>query len=85
VLLENCSGMVVDVETTPASGTGEVEVALAMLDQVGGDHHLTVSGDKNYDPHPFVDTGRTMNVTPHVAQKQHSTVDARMTAMRGTR
>jgi transposase len=79
VLMENRHGLVVDVETVQASGTGEVEAALRMLDRVGGDRRLTVGGDKNYDQHPFVDTCRSLNVTPHVAQKQHSAVDGRTT------
>jgi transposase len=83
VLMENRHGMVVDVETVQASGTGEVEAALRMLERVGGDRQLTVGGDKNYDQHPFVDACRTMSVTPHVAQKQHSAVDGRTTRHAG--
>jgi transposase len=83
VLMENRHGMVVDVETLQASGTGEVEAALRMLERVGGERQLTVGGDKNYDQHPFVDVCRTMNVTPHVAQKQHSAVDRRTTRHTG--
>jgi transposase len=84
VLMENRSGMVVDVETTPATGTAEVEAALRMLDAVGCDRRLTVGGDKGYDQHPFVDACRDMNVTPHVAQKQKgSAVDGRTTRHAG--
>lgn len=79
VLMENRNGMIVDVETTRATGTAEVEAALEMLDAVGGDRRLTVGGDKNYDQRPFVDPCRDMNVTPHVAQKQRSRVDGRTT------
>jgi transposase len=83
VLMENRHGMVVDVETVQASGTGEVEAALRMLERVGGDRQLTVGGDKNYDQHPFVAACRTMSVTPHVAQQQHSAVDGRTTRHAG--
>jgi transposase len=83
VLMENWHGMVVDVETVQASGTGEVEAALRMLERVGGDRQLTVGGDKNYDQHPFVDGCRAMSVTPHVAQKQRSAVDGRTTRHAG--
>jgi transposase len=79
VLMENRNGLIVDVETTQATGTAEVEAALDMLDRVGGERRLTVGGDKNYDQHPFVDVCRAMNVTPHVAQKQHSAIDGRTT------
>jgi len=83
VLMENRSGMVVDVETTQATGTAEVESALRLLDAVGGDRRLTVGGDKNYDQRPFVEPCRTMNITPHVAQKLHSAVDGRTTRHAG--
>ena len=83
VLMENRNGLVADVETTQATGTAEVEAAEAMLDEVGGDRRLTVGGDKNYDQHPFVDACRAMNVTPHVAQKQHSAIDGRTTRHAG--
>ena len=79
VLMENRNGLIVDVETTQATGTAEVEAALEMLDRVGGERRLTVGGDKNYDQHPFVDVCRSMNVTPHVAQKQRSAIDGRTT------
>jgi transposase len=79
VLMENRSGMVVDIETTQATGTAEVEAGVRLLDAVGGDRRLTIGGDKNYDQRPFVDACRAMNVTPHVAQKQHSAVDGRTT------
>ena len=83
VLMENRSGLIVDVETTQATGTAEVETALRLLDAVGGDRRLTVGGDKNYDQHPFVDACRDMTITPHVAQKQHSAVDGRTTRHAG--
>jgi transposase len=85
VLMENRNGLVFEVETTQATGTAEVEAALDMLDRVDGDRRLTVGGDKNDDQHPFVDPCRTMNVTPHVAQKQHSAVDGRTTRHAGYR
>jgi len=71
--------MVVDVETTQATGTAEVDAALRLLDAVGGDRRLTVGGDKGYDQRPFVEGCRMRNVTPHVARKQHSAVDGRTT------
>jgi len=85
VLMENRNGLVVDVETTQPSGTAEVEAALRMLDAVGGDRQLTVGGDKGYDQRPFVESCRTMNVTPHVAQQQRSAIDGRTTRHAGYR
>jgi transposase len=85
VLMENRSGMIVDVATTQPSGTAEVEAATAMLDRVGGDRRLTVGGDKLYDQVPFVDACRIRNITPHVAQKQQSAIDSRTTRHAGYR
>jgi transposase len=79
VLMENRNGLIVDVETTQATGTAEVEAATEMLDRVGGDRRLTVGGDKLYDQGPFVDACRMRNITPHVAQKQQSAIDGRTT------
>jgi hypothetical protein len=69
--------MVVDVEMTRAIGTAEVQAVLRMVDTVGGDRRITAGGNKKYDQHPFVDACRTMNVTPHVAQKKRSAIDGR--------
>jgi transposase len=84
VLMENRSGLVVDVATTQATGTAEVEAATEMLDRVGGDRRLTVGGDKLYDQGPFVDACRIRNITPHVARKaKGSAVDGRTTRHAG--
>jgi transposase len=84
VLMENRTGLVVDVETLLASGTGEVEAALTMLDRLGGGQQLTVGADKGYDQRRFVDGCRRMAVTPHVARKQkYSAIDGRTTRHAG--
>lgn len=84
VLMENRTGLVVDVETVLATGTGEVEAALTMLDRVGGAQHLTVGADKGYDQRRFVDDCRRMAITPHVARKQkYSAIDGRTTRHAG--
>jgi transposase len=83
VLMENRHGLVVDVETTLATGTGEVAAALAMLDRVDGQHPITVGADKLYDQQPFVAGCRGKHVTPHVARKQRSAIDGRTTRHAG--
>lgn len=84
VLMENRSGLVVDVETTQATGTAEVETALRLLDAVGGDRRLTVGGDKLYDQQPFVEGCRIRTITPHVARKRKgSAIDGRTTRHAG--
>jgi transposase len=55
VLMENRTGLVVDVETLVASGTGEVDAALTMLDRLGGTHQRTLGADKGYDQQRLVD------------------------------
>jgi len=84
VLMENRTGLVVDVETLLASGSGEVEAALTMLERLGGAQQRTVGADKGYDQRRFVDGCRSLAVTPHVARKQkYSAIDGRTTRHAG--
>jgi transposase len=83
VLMENRTGLVVDVETLVASGTGEVDAALTMLDRLGGTHQRTLGADKGYDQQRLVDGCRTRQVTPHVAQKKDAAIDGRTTRHAG--
>jgi len=85
VLMENRNGLVVDVEITQATGTAERDTALDMLQAVAGSRHLTVGADKGYDTKDFVWECRDMDITPHVARKQHSGIDARTTRHEGYR
>lgn len=87
LLTENRHGLVVDVELTAATGRGEREAALAMLDRqhVAG---ATLGADRGYDTHDFVAALRERAVTPHVAQndtRRRSAVDARTTRHPGYR
>lgn len=77
ILMENRTGMVVDVTLTRATGTAEREAALDMLEKVPGKHRITVAADKGYDTEDFVSQCREMNVTPHVACRQWSNLDQR--------
>ena len=79
VLMENRTGLVVDVVVSRATGTAERETALDMLEKVPGSQRITVGADKGYDTRNFVTTCREMNVTPHVARRKWSTVDKRTT------
>ena len=79
VLMENRTGLVVDVVVTRATGIAERETALDMLEKVPGSQRITVGADKGYDTRDFVTTCREMNVTPHVARRQWSIVDKRTT------
>jgi len=79
ILMENRNGLVVNVSMTIATGTAEREAALEMLGKIPGKRRITVGGDKNYDTKDFVKSCRSMTVTPHVARRETSIVDARTT------
>jgi transposase len=83
-LMENRSGLLVDLRIEDANGTAERTVGLEMLaDAVDGIRDVTVGGDKNFDTVDFVNACRNMNVTPHVAQniteRRGSAIDERTT------
>jgi IS5 family transposase len=85
VLMENRSGLAVDVRLTQATGTAERKAALDMLkDQPAA---RTIGADKNYDTHGFVAACRERGITPHVAQNTArpggSAVDGRTTRHAG--
>jgi transposase len=77
VLMENRTGLVVNVTVTQATGTAERETALDMLEKVPGSRRITVGADKGYDTEDFVTTCRDMNVTPHVARRRWTHLDQR--------
>jgi len=77
VLLDNRHGLVANVCATAATGTGEREAALMLLELLA--HGGTVGGDKNFDVAAFVADVRALGITPHVAQKAHSAIDGRTT------
>ena len=83
VLMENRSGLVVSAVATHATGSGEREAALAMLDVMPGTHPKTLGADKGYDTNGFVAACRERNVTPHLARNDTrnggSAIDGRTT------
>lgn len=83
VLMENRSGLAVDVELTHANGKSEREAAITMLERRGGGKRVTLGADKGYDEKKFVAAMRALNVTPHVAQNQYSAIDGRVTRHEG--
>lgn len=85
-LMENRHGLVVDVETTLATGTAEREAAKAMIARTVQKPGATVGADKGYDVAEFVAALREQQVTPHVAQKaKGSAIDGRTTRHAGYR
>jgi transposase len=83
VLIENRHGLVVNGRLTTASGRAEWEAGFAMVRDVPGDHPITVGADRGYDDAGFVDSLRSLQATPHVAQKQRSAIDGRTTRHAG--
>ncbi len=68
LLMENRHGLIITTELFQANGTAERDAALVMLEQLPGEHRVTVGADKAYDTKEFVAECRNMKVTPHVAQ-----------------
>jgi transposase len=79
VLMENRNGLAVNACVNLAEGRAEVEAAVAMVEEISGQHHVTLGGDKNYDTKEFVQEMRDHQVTPHVACKPTTIIDARTT------
>jgi transposase len=82
VITDNRHGLIVDTETTLATGTAERDAGRAMIRGLPPGRRRTLGGDKNYDTHDFVATLREGDVTPHVAQNdtnRRSAIDARTT------
>ena len=72
-----------DARLTQATGTAEIEAALAMSRDRASGVRITVGTDKAYDTSGFVRAARAMKVTPHVAQninaQRGSNIDNRTT------
>ena len=83
VLMENRNGIAVNGCVTLAEGRAEVEAAVAMVEEIPGQHRVTVGGDKAYDTKEFVQAMRDHRVTPHVALKATTIIDARTTRHSG--
>jgi transposase len=82
VITDNRHGLIVDTETTLATGTAERDAARAMVRDLPPGRHRTLGADKNYDTHDCVAMLREHGVTPHVAQNdtnRRSAIDARTT------
>lgn len=81
-LMENRSGLMVDILVTEATGHAEREAALQMLDRQRRAGRITLGADKGYDTEDFVAACRAREVTPHVAQhttNRRSRIDERVT------
>jgi len=79
VLMENRNGIAVNGCVTQADGRAEPQAALAMVEEIPGEHRVTLGADKRNDRKEFVQELRDHQVTPHIAYKQTSIIDARTT------
>ena len=89
-LMENRNGMLVDFQTTQATGTAERDMTPVLLEAAKerGFHPRTLGGDKGYDTRDCVAAVRAQGVTPHVAQNtsgRSSAIDCRTTRHAGYR
>jgi transposase len=83
-LMENRSGLIVDVRLTRVSGHAERLAALEMIEPFAErPRAITLGADRGYDAADFVEELRTLNVRPHVAQNtgggRRSAIDRRTT------
>jgi len=87
LLMENRSGLILDMLITEATGTAERDAALVMLDRRRAPRkRATVGADKGYDTRAFVEELRQREITPHIAQNtsgRRSATDRRTTHHRG--
>jgi IS5 family transposase len=83
VLMENRSGLVVNMRVTLATGTCERAASIDMVQDIPGQHGVTLGADKNYDTRDHVEQLREQKVTPHVAQRNNGAIDGRTTRHTG--
>lgn len=89
-LMENRSGLVLDLELTQAGGHAERDAAIDMLSRerrrrpkARRPRRITLAADAGYNAKEFVRRCRDLRVTPHLAHKQHSAIDGRTTTHAG--
>lgn len=79
-LMENRHGLIVDVDTTQATGKAETEAALRMIQRQRLKRGASLGADKGYDQKAFVTSLRSQGIRPHIAAKKSgSALDARTT------
>ncbi len=79
VLMENRNGIAVKSCVSQVSGQAEPQAAIAMVEEIPGFKRVTLGADKGYDTREFARDLRDHQVTPHIACKSTTVIDARTT------
>jgi len=79
VLMDNREGLAVGGRVNQATGRAEPQAALRLVEEIAGWGRVTLGADKGYDRKEFIEELRDHQVTPHIARKANSTIDARTT------
>ncbi len=85
-LMENRNGLIVGVDVRHATGTGERDGALALVDEARLKPGSTLAADKGYDTQDFVAELQGRGIKPHIARNtsgRRSAVDGRTAASKG--
>lgn len=85
-LMENRNGLIVGVDVRHASGTGERDGAIDLLDAVGVRQGATLGADKGYDTADFVGALAQRGIKAHIARNtknRRSAIDARKARGKG--
>jgi transposase len=79
VLMDNREGLAVGSRVNQATGRAEPEAAIMLVEEIPGHSRVTLGADKGYDRKEFIRDLRDHQVTPHIACKAGSIIDARTT------
>jgi transposase len=79
VRMDNREGLAVGTRVNQATGRAEPEAALELVQEIAGWGRVTLGADKGYDRKKFIRELRDHQVTPHIARKATSIIDARTT------
>ena len=77
--MEDCNGLAVNCCVIAADGHAEPQAAVAMVEEIPGQHRVTLGAVKGYDSKGLVQELRDHRVTPRIACKQTSIIDERTT------
>jgi transposase len=79
VLMDNREGLAVGACVNQPTGCAEPEAAIVLVQELPGRGRVTLGADKGYDRKEFIQELRDHQVTPHIACRANSTIDARTT------